>query len=104
MIYDSSQREAIVSNMKNFYKSDIYKLLSDGVEHHFELEFMTEGKTGFIDFIYYDKEKNGWIIVDFKTGNETQDKKIKYQKQLDFYKDVMETLEHKIVDTRLLWL
>ena len=104
MIHDSSQRETIVTHMGNFYKSNIYKLLSDGVEHHFELEFITEDETGFIDFIYYDVEKNGWVIIDFKTGTETEDKKINYQKQLDFYTDLMETLDYKIVDSMLLWL
>ncbi len=36
-------------------------------------------KTGFIDFIYFDKENDGWVIVDFKTGRENEDKNSKYQ-------------------------
>jgi len=104
MIYELSQREIIIENMSSFYKSDIYKLLDSGVEHHFELEFNVDGKTGFIDFIYFDQEKDGWIIVDFKTGNETVEKNSKYQKQLNFYRDVVEQLGYKVVDTRLLWL
>ena len=55
MIFEPLQREAIVKNMDIFYKSDVYKLLNDGVEHKFELEFNLDGKTGFIDFIYFDK-------------------------------------------------
>jgi hypothetical protein len=27
-----------------------------------------------------------------------------YQKQLEFYKDVMEHLDYKVTDTQLLWL
>jgi len=48
------------------YKSDVYKLLDNGVEHHFELEFNVDGKTGFIDFIYFDKdvvEQLGYKVV-----------------------------------------
>jgi ATP-dependent exoDNAse (exonuclease V) beta subunit len=78
--------------------------LESGVEHRFELEFNHEGKRGFIDLLYYDKEKEGWIIVDFKTGVESEEKINQYQEQLDFYKNVMEALEYKIVDTQLLWL
>ncbi|MEA2050681.1 MAG: UvrD-helicase domain-containing protein, partial [Campylobacterota bacterium] len=47
MIYELSQREAIILSMDSFYKSDIHKLLDSGVEHHFELEFNVDGKTGF---------------------------------------------------------
>ena len=104
MIFDKEERQAITQNMQAFYKSDIYQLLKDGVEYHFELEFNVDGKTGFIDFIYFDKEKDGWAIVDFKTGSETDAKNTKYQEQLDFYKNIVETLGYKEVYTRLLWL
>jgi ATP-dependent exoDNAse (exonuclease V) beta subunit len=104
MIYETTQRESIVNNMNSFYKSDIYQLLKNGVEHHFELEFNVDDKTGFIDFIYFDKENDGWIIIDFKTGFETKDKDDKYQKQLDFYRNIVETLGYKVLDSRLLWL
>ena len=100
----TEQREAIVKSMQAFYKSDVYAKLQEGTEHNFELEFNHEGKTGFIDFLYYDKEKEGWVIVDFKTGTESTGKNDKYQEQLDFYKEVMENLNYKIVDTQLLWL
>ena len=90
--------------MQKFNESTVYSLLQNSVEHHFELEFNHEGKTGFIDFIYFDPEKEGWVIVDFKTGTESEEKNSKYQEQLTFYKEVMESLEYKIVDTQLLWL
>ena len=104
MIFNTKQREAIVENMNNFYTSDIYNLLKNGVEHYFELEFNVDGKTGFIDFIYYDKVNNGWVIVDFKTGKENDAKRNKYQKQLNFYTDVMTQLGYNINNARLLWL
>ncbi len=104
MIYETVNREAIVKNMNSFYNSDIYGLLKNGVEHHFELEFNVDGKTGFIDFIYFDTEKNGWVIVDFKTGIETDEKNKKYQQQVDFYKSVVEELGYQVVHTTLLWL
>ena len=103
-IYEESDRAAVRSSLQKFYDSSIYTLLKSGVEHRFELEFNHEGKTGFIDFLYYDKEKEGWVIVDFKTGQVSEEKISKYQEQLDFYKNVMEALEYNIVDTQLLWL
>jgi ATP-dependent exoDNAse (exonuclease V) beta subunit len=103
-VFDLKQREAIANSMKRFYKSDVYTVLQKRNEHHFELEFNDEGKTGFIDFLYFDTPKEGWVIVDFKTGIETKDKNIKYQEQLDFYQTVMEKLGYKIVATQLLWL
>lgn len=104
MLFDKSERISIIDNMSSFYKSDIYKLLKDGVEHIFELEFNVDGKRGFIDFIYFDKQNDGWVIIDFKTGNATTEKNQKYQKQLDFYKDVVKGLGYRVVDARLLWL
>jgi ATP-dependent exoDNAse (exonuclease V) beta subunit len=104
MILDDTKRETVISNMKNFYKSEIYDLLKTGVKHHFELEFNTGDKVGFIDFIYFDEKKDGWVIVDFKTGTQTKDKDIKYQKQLEFYKEVMVESSFNIVDLKLLWL
>lgn len=104
MIFETSQRESIIKNIDNFYKSEIYKLLKDGVIHHFELEFNVDNKTGFIDFIYFDKNRNGWVIVDFKSGKINTKKEIEYQKQLDFYKDVLENLGYIVVDSILLWL
>ncbi len=103
-VFDTRQREAIENSMKRFYGSNIYKILQNGTDHHFELEFNDDGKTGFIDFIYFDAAKDGWVIVDFKTGSETVDKNSQYQEQLDFYQTVMEKLGYKIVGTNLLWL
>ncbi len=102
MIFETLQRASILKHMKAFYNSDIYELLENGVEHRFELEFNVDGKTGFIDFVYFDIEKNGWVIVDFKTGVETEEKNKKYQKQLEFYSDAIK--KYKVVDTRLLWI
>lgn len=104
MILDDKHRENIIKNMDSFYESDIYTLLKNGVEHRFELEFNVDDKKGFIDLIYYDKQRDGWIIVDFKTGQKTTQKELKYKKQLDFYEGVMGSLGYKIVESRLLWL
>jgi ATP-dependent exoDNAse (exonuclease V) beta subunit len=74
------------------------------VEHKFELEFNYEDKKGFIDFIYYDKQKDGWVIVDFKTGKESKEKNNKYQEQLDFYKEVMQDIGYAVCETKILWI
>ncbi len=104
MIFEPIHRTAITENMNAFYKSEVYKQLQTGVQHHFELEFNVGEKIGFIDFIYYDEQRNGWVIVDFKTGKESHQKNEEYQKQLDFYQNVMESLNYEVVESRLLWL
>jgi len=103
-IFNIEDRNQIIKNMNTFYDSDIYNLLKDGVEHKFELEFNIDNTTGFIDFIYFDREKDGWIIVDFKTGKENAEKTAKYQEQLDFYQNIMSKLGYKVVGTQILWL
>ena len=102
-IFDGSERIKVKESMENFYQSEVYKLLKDNVEHRFELEFNVDNKTGFIDFIYFDRENNGWIIVDFKTGTPTKEKEESYQKQLDFYMEIMTGLSYKVLDAKLLW-
>ena len=104
LILDEVDREKVVKSMDVFYASDIYKLLINNIEHKFELEFNYNGKIGFIDFIYYNKEKAGWVIVDFKTGNRTEEKEVLYREQLNFYTTVMEELNYVVVDSFILWL
>jgi len=103
-LFDAYERDAVCSSMEKFYQSTEYICLSKGAEHRFELPFHVDGKSGFIDLIYFDEAKNGWVIVDFKTGTSTVEKEKKYQAQLDFYKDVMEAQGERVVQTRLLWL
>ena len=82
----------------------MYEKLKNGCEHRFELEFNYQDKTGFIDLVYLDEAKNCWVIIDFKTGIQTKDKENKYQKQLDFYIEIMTNLGYKVLDAKLLWL
>jgi len=104
MIFDKTQREIIKKNMQTFYRSEIYTLLKNGVDHHFELEFNVDGKTGFIDFIYFNKEQDGWVIIDFKTGKESHKKNEQYKNQLEFYTHAISLLGYKVVNAQLLWL
>ncbi len=103
-LFETKDRDKVKRSMESFYASSIYSILQNGTTHHFELEFNNDGKRGFIDFIYFDRQKEGWVIVDFKTGQKREEKIDKYQKQLEFYKDVMEHLHYKVTDTQLLWL
>ncbi|MDX4051038.1 UvrD-helicase domain-containing protein [Aliarcobacter skirrowii] len=103
-IYDKNEQIKITNSIDNFKKSNIYTILNSGVDHRFELEFNYQGKTGFIDLIYFDNNKNGWVIVDFKTGNKTTEKQNKYQKQLDFYEDVLNNIGMKVLEKEILWV
>ena len=78
--------------------------LKNDVEHRFELEFNYQDKKGFIDLVYFDKDKSGWIIVDFKTGIKSQEKEEKYQKQLEFYEEVLNDIGMSVVGKEILWV
>ncbi len=88
-IIEENEQLKIKNSIEYFKNSDVYKLLKSGVEHRFELEFNYQDKKGFIDLVYFDKSKAGWVIVDFKTGIKSQEKEEKYQKQLEFYEEVL---------------
>ena len=103
-LFDGVQREQVKASLDNFYKSDIYRLLQGGVEHRFKLEFNRGDKHGFIDFVYFNESRDGWVIVDFKTGQKSREKELNYQSQLDFYEGVVYTLGYRVVDTMLLWI
>lgn len=46
----------------------------------------------------------GWIIIDFKTGEESEDKKHQYEKQLLTYKTVIENLGKKVIKTEIVYV
>ena len=104
MVFKQEHRNKIMESMKKFYESNVYTMLQSGVEHIFELEFNIDNKTGFIDLIYFDASKNKWIIIDFKTGNQTQEKIQKYAIQLEFYSDVVKKMGYENVEAEILWL
>lgn len=50
------------------------------------------------------EKENGWLIVDFKTGEETDEKKRKYEKQVATYKSVLEKLGKKVLKTEIVYV
>ena len=103
-IDEEAHKTQIKSSIAKFLKSDIHARLKSGVEHKFELEFNTEDKRGFIDLVYFDESKNGWVIVDFKTGTQSKEKEQGYQEQLDFYESVLVDSGLSVLGKRLLWV
>ncbi|NCB13739.1 MAG: hypothetical protein EOM78_19205, partial [Erysipelotrichia bacterium] len=103
-LIDEKEQNKIRNSIENFKNSDVYKLLKSGVEHRFELEFNYQDKTGFIDLVYFDESKEGWVIVDFKTGIKSQEKEEKYQKQLEFYEEVLSNIGMSVVGKEILWV
>ena len=103
-ITQKEQEEKITNSITKFKESHVYNLLKTGVEHRFELEFNHEGKTGFIDLVYYDKSKAGWVIVDFKTGFKTQSKEKQYEDQLEFYEEVLRSIGMSVTNKMILWI
>lgn len=103
-IDDDSKKIKITKSIAIFKNSSVYKKLEAGANYKFELEFSTKTKHGFIDLVYSDNETDGWIIIDFKTGTETEDKTISYQKQLDFYEAVLVENGLRVTSKQLLWV
>ena len=103
-IIEKNEQLKIKSSIENFKNSDVYKLLKLGVKHRFELEFNYQDKNGFIDLVYFDKDKAGWVIIDFKTGIKSQEKEEKYQKQLEFYEEVLRDIGENVVGKEILWV
>lgn len=97
-IFDENDKNIIKQSVDNFKNSEILTKLINGAKHFFELEFNHNNKTGFIDLVYYDEAKVGWVIVDFKTGSFTKEKEKQYQKQLDFYENVLIENHMMVVD------
>ncbi|MCT7625043.1 UvrD-helicase domain-containing protein [Aliarcobacter butzleri] len=103
-IEDEEEQNNIKNSIENFKNSHIYKLLKSGVEHRFELEFNYQDKTGFIDLVYFDESKAGWVIIDFKTGKRSDEKEAIYQKQLEFYEEVLRDIGLCVVGKEILWV
>ncbi|WP_198306044.1 UvrD-helicase domain-containing protein [Arcobacter vandammei] len=103
-IIEENEQLKIKNSIENFKSSDVYKLLKSSVEHRFELEFNYQDKKGFIDLVYFDESKAGWIIIDFKTGIKSQEKEEKYQKQLNFYEEVLSDIGMSVVGKEILWV
>lgn len=103
-IIEENEQLKIKNSIVNFKNSNVYKLLKSGVEHRFELEFNYQDKKGFIDLVYFDESKAGWVIVDFKTGIKSQEKEEKYQKQLEFYKEVLSDIGMSVISKEILWV
>lgn len=99
-----SEKSKIETSINKFKNSEIYKLLKSSIEHRFELEFNYQGKKGFIDLIYFDKSKNAWVIIDFKTGNKTAEKENEYKKQLEFYEDVLKDIGLNVSQSKIEWV
>lgn len=103
-INEDAHKTQIKNAIEAFLKSDVHVKLKSGVEHKFELEFNTPDKRGFIDLVYFDEGKNGWVIVDFKTGKQTEEKELQYQEQLNFYENVLVQDGLNVVGKGLLWV
>ena len=46
----------------------------------------------------------GVVIIDFKTGIKSQEKEEKYQKQLNFYEEVLSDIGMSVVGKEILWV
>ena len=103
-VFDPKERASVRQSLRNFYDSELYGILHSGTEHYFEKAFAYGTKRGVIDLIYYDGERKGWMIVDFKTGTQSKEKEAHYQKQLEFYEEAMREMGFPVAGSGLLWL
>lgn len=105
-IEDVVLQDEIKTRARNFTKTPVYEILSSGAEHLFEYRFdeQIDGErlTGSIDMIYFDAKRDGWVVVDFKSGKKHQNHG--YEGQLAFYQRVLESKNLRVLDTELCWL
>jgi ATP-dependent exoDNAse (exonuclease V) beta subunit len=52
--------------------------------------------------VYFDNKRDGWVIVDFKSGQERENHG--YDSQLNFYRRVLESKNLNVLDAQLCWL
>lgn len=50
------------------------------------------------------KKENGWMIVDFKTGTDTDANKKKYEKQLETYQSILQKLGKTVVKSEIVYV
>lgn len=101
----SEYEDELINSFKSFANSPLNLKLKGIKDKHFELEFNDESQTGVIDLVYFDNELKGYVVVDFKTGDKANEEaKVKYDLQLQYYKDFLEKQGLKVAKTELFWL
>ena len=90
--------EIVRKKLEAFKKSPTCEALRKAKEAHFEFNFEIKGRTGRIDCLYRDEEGR-WVVVDFKTGEERD-----HSEQLEAYKEALEAMGMKPVETRVEYL
>lgn len=104
---DISGKDELLVLVDGIMKSDMWERVMRAEVKYFELPFsITDGNTvfsGAMDLVF--KEKEGWVIVDYKTDDFNADpaRKAAYDKQLDMYADFWEKLTGEKVKDKLLY-
>lgn len=111
-----SFKHNIIQMSRNFLSTTHYRKLKEGSEAYFEYDFSInhEGQQirGCIDLFYFDKEENGWVIVDFKTtalkGKDPQTviQENGYDVQLELYQVFLSTVvgAENVISKDICWL
>ncbi|MEA2049465.1 MAG: UvrD-helicase domain-containing protein [Campylobacterota bacterium] len=114
-IFNEEVKSKVKQYLENFKSTNTYKKLKDGIEYNFELDLhnFVDGQQSLsiVDLVYFDKEKNGWVIVDFKSNNISKHKDLVkfaidqgYDKQLETYQTLCESKDMNVVGKLLLFL
>ncbi len=106
---DLSLSNNILNHVKRAMKSELWERAVKSRSHFTEVPFqlIEEGDIplivkGVIDLVF--KEKNGWVIVDYKTDVVKENQKIseKYLKQVDYYRKAWEKITgEKVLEAHL---
>jgi ATP-dependent helicase/nuclease subunit A len=104
--FSEANKEVLMELVERFIQSPLLKRVQRSAQKYFEapFAFACDGHIiqGVIDLVF--KEEKGWVIVDYKTDDfeKDADRKMKYQKQLQLYKQAWETISgQKVAETIL---
>ncbi len=102
--FSEAHKAVLIELVERFIQSPLFKRIQRSGQKYFEAPFAlaSDGHItqGVIDLVF--KEEKGWVIVDYKTDDfeKDADRKMKYQKQLQLYKQAWETISgQKVAET-----
>ncbi len=105
--FADTDKGQLIEMAQKFVEGPLFARLKGSEQKYFEVPFAVFSDNqitqGVIDLVF--KEKNGWVIVDYKTDDFERDanRRAKYQKQVQLYRQAWESISGQKVFEALLY-